>query len=193
MSNRSPATTIDEYIAEFPEETQKPLREMRALIREVAPAATETISYAIPTFVLNGNLVHFAGYQHHVGFYPAPSGMTAFESELSRYKRAKGSVQFPLSEPLPADLIRRMVAFRVQEQMARAKPRAARMPDESGFPPGLASPARRALAAAGYERLEQLAGVRESELAGLHGMGPKALGQLREALAARGLTFAAEA
>ena len=116
MTERSQATTIDEYIAEFPPETQALLREMRALIHEVAPEATEAISYAIPTFDLAGkHLVHFAGYAKHIGFYPVPSAMTAFQDELSPYRRGKGSAQFPLTEPLPTELIRRIVEFRVGE------------------------------------------------------------------------------
>ena len=116
MANRSTATTIDEYIAEFPPGTQEALAEMRALIKATAPDATETISYAIPTFDLRGrHLVHFAGYEHHVGFYPMASGIAAFKDELGVYKSAKGSVQFPLSRPLPADLIRRMVESRIAE------------------------------------------------------------------------------
>jgi uncharacterized protein YdhG (YjbR/CyaY superfamily) len=116
MTDRPTASTIDEYIDGFPEETRQVLEEMRTIIREVAPGATETISYAIPTFDLNGkHLVHFAGYAKHVGFYPVPSGMSAFSEELSAYKRGKGSAQFPLSQPLPADLIRRIVQFRVDE------------------------------------------------------------------------------
>lgn len=117
---RSTATTIDEYIAGFPAETQRVLQEMRELIAATAPGATETISYAMPTFDLNGrHLVHFAGYPHHIGFYPIPTGMAAFADELSRYKTGKGSVQFPLGEPLPRDLIRRIVGFRVGENLAR--------------------------------------------------------------------------
>lgn len=116
MADRSTASSIDEYIAAFPAEVQTVLQEMRAIIREAAPEAIEAISYAMPTFRLNGNLVHFAGFARHVGFYPAPSGIEAFQSELSTYKYAKGSVQFPLDKPLPADLIRRIVAFRVKEK-----------------------------------------------------------------------------
>ena len=117
---RSTATTIDEYIAEFPPETQSALEEMRTLIRAAAPDATETISYAIPTFDLNGrHLVHFAGYAKHVGFYPVPSAMTAFADELAPYKSGKGSAQFPLGRPLPADLIRRIVEFRVGENLKK--------------------------------------------------------------------------
>jgi len=121
MSSRSSAASIDEYIAEFPPETQKVLEEMRALIKATAPDATETISYAIPTFDLAGkHLVHFAGYAKHVGLYPTPSGLVAFEEELKPYKAGKGTAQFPLGTPLPEDLIRRIVEFRVDENMRRA-------------------------------------------------------------------------
>jgi uncharacterized protein YdhG (YjbR/CyaY superfamily) len=121
MESRSAAQSIDEYIAAFPPETQAVLQEMRALIGASAPDATETISYAIPTFDLNGkHLVHFAGFAKHVGFYPVPSGMEAFKEELRPYKQGKGSVQFPLGQPLPADLIRRIVEFRVGENTRRA-------------------------------------------------------------------------
>jgi uncharacterized protein YdhG (YjbR/CyaY superfamily) len=120
MSGRSTATSIDQYIAGFPATTQKVLEELRALVRDSAPGAVETISYAMPTFDLNGrHLVHFAGYEKHVGFYPIPSGIEAFKKELEPYKQGRGSVQFPLNQPLPTDLIRRMVAFRVEENTAR--------------------------------------------------------------------------
>jgi len=115
MTPRPAAGTIDEYIAEFPSETRTMLEEMRALIRESAPGATETISYAIPTFDLNGRLVHFAGFKHHVGFYPTGRGVEAFKEELAPYRSGKGSVQFPIGKPLPADLIRRIVEFRVEQ------------------------------------------------------------------------------
>ena len=114
-------TTIDEYIEAFPEPAQSRLTELRLLIREVAPEAQEKISYQIPTFYLNGNLVHFAVHARHIGFYPGPSGIAEFKDELSRYKSAKGSVQFPLEEPLPQDLIARMVKFRVDEANMQKK------------------------------------------------------------------------
>lgn len=121
MPARSMAGSIAAYIAEFPPETREALEEMRAIIRQAAPEATATISYAIPTYDLNGrHLVHFAGYARHVGFYPGASGIAAFREELAGYKSAKGSVQFPLDRPLPADLIRRIVAFRVEESNHRA-------------------------------------------------------------------------
>ena len=120
MAERSKSVSIDEYIMEFPPETQAVLEEMRALIRATAPGATELMSYAIPTFDLNGkHLVHFAGYAKHVGFYPGASGVAAFREDLKVFKSSKGSVQFPLGSPLPADLIRRIVAFRVEENSGK--------------------------------------------------------------------------
>ncbi len=110
-------TTIDEYIATFPVGIQDILRKMRQVIREAAPGAEETISYQMPTFKLNGrNLVHFAAYKRHIGFYPVPSGIAAFEKELSSFKLSKGAVQFPLDEPVPFNLVRKIVAFRVKEE-----------------------------------------------------------------------------
>lgn len=124
MEKRSTATSIDEYIAAFPTETRQVLQEVRTVIRASAPGATETMSYAIPTFDLNGrHLVHFAGYKNHVGLYPGPSGIEAFKEELSLYKSAKGSVQFPLDQPMPTDLIRRIVEFRVEEESRARKSR----------------------------------------------------------------------
>ncbi|MBI5870312.1 MAG: DUF1801 domain-containing protein [Actinobacteria bacterium] len=121
MTNRSAAKSTDEYIRDFPPEVQKVLEEMRALIKALAPDATETISYAIPTFDLNGkHLVHFAGFKKHIGFYPEPSAMEEFAEELKTYKSGKGSVQFPLSQPLPKDLIRRIIEFRIKENLSRA-------------------------------------------------------------------------
>lgn len=112
---------IDEYIGTFPQEVQEKLQNVRQTIHEAAPEAEEAISYQMPTFKLNGNLVHFAGYEHHIGFYPVPTGMEAFKKELSQYKTGKGSVQFPLDQPLPLDLIRRIVEFRVKENLAIKK------------------------------------------------------------------------
>ena len=112
---------IDEYIRQFPPETQLVLNELRQLISEAAPQAQEKISYQMPTFYLKGKLVHFAAYKNHIGFYPAPSGIAAFQKELSTYKGAKGSVQFPLNKPLPLDLIREIVEFRVNENLKNVK------------------------------------------------------------------------
>ncbi len=121
--------TIDEYIARFPSDVQAVLRRIRGIITDAAPEAEEAIKYQIPTFVLNGNLVHFAAFAHHVGFYPTPSGIEQFKDALAAYHSAKGSVQFPLDEPIPYGLIKKIVKFRVQENrdkvVARteAKPR----------------------------------------------------------------------
>lgn len=112
--------TIDEYIALFPKEIQTSLETMRKTIKNAAPDSTETISYQMPTFKLNGkNLVHFAAWKNHIGFYPIPSGMEKFKKELSTYKSAKGSVQFPFSKPLPLTLITKIVKFRVEESIKK--------------------------------------------------------------------------
>jgi len=119
--SRSSARTIDEYIQEFPPKTQKVLRGLRRTIKAAAPEAGESINYAIPTFTLNGNLVHFAAFEKHIGFYPTPSGIAAFKKELAAYESAKGSVQFPLERPLPLRLISRIVRFRVAEQLMKGE------------------------------------------------------------------------
>jgi uncharacterized protein YdhG (YjbR/CyaY superfamily) len=113
--------SIDEYIATFPEDVQKILKEVRATIKAAAPEAEEKISYQMPTFALHGNLVHFAAFKNHIGFYPAPRGIEAFAQELSVYKGAKGSVQFPIGQPMPLDLISRIVKFRVTENIKNAE------------------------------------------------------------------------
>jgi uncharacterized protein YdhG (YjbR/CyaY superfamily) len=113
--------SIDEYIALFPKDIQKKLEELRATIKAAAPDAKEKISYQMPTFDLYGNLVHFAAHKNHIGFYPTPSGIDAFKNELSVYEGAKGSVQFPLNKPLPLKLIRKIVKFRVSENVEKAK------------------------------------------------------------------------
>lgn len=114
-------TSVDEYIAAFPADVQERLRQMRAVIREAAPEAQEKISYQMPTFFLHGNLVHFAAFKTHIGFYPAPRGIEEFKDELAVYEGAKGSVRFPLDQPLPLDLVRRIVQFRVADQLQNAK------------------------------------------------------------------------
>ena len=110
---------IDEYISSFPKETQKLLELLRATIRKAAPEAEETINYGIPTFTLDGNLVHFGAYKNHIGFYPAPSGIIAFKNELSSYEGAKGSVKFPIDKPLPLNLVTKIVKFRVKENLGK--------------------------------------------------------------------------
>jgi uncharacterized protein YdhG (YjbR/CyaY superfamily) len=113
--------TIEEYIAQFPEEIQEILQKLREEIKKAAPEATEKISYQMPTFYYHGNLVHFAAYKKHIGFYPTPSGIEAFQEEISKYKWAKGSVQFPINKPIPYDLVRQIVLYRVQENEGNVK------------------------------------------------------------------------
>ena len=111
---------MDEYIGTFPKNVQVILGKLRQTISKAVPEAVEAISYQMPTFKLNGkSLVYFAGYKNHIGFYPIPSGVEAFKQELSPYKKGKGSVQFPIDKPLPFDLVRRMVQFRVKEKRER--------------------------------------------------------------------------
>ncbi len=120
MNSNIPAT-VDAYIASFPPEIQTLLEQVRQTIQQAAPEATEAIKYAMPTFVLNGkNLVHFAAFKNHIGFYATPSGHEEFKEALSRYKSGKGSVQFPIEEPMPLELIQQMVAFRRKEYLEKA-------------------------------------------------------------------------
>jgi uncharacterized protein YdhG (YjbR/CyaY superfamily) len=116
----SEPNTIDQYIATFPPDVRARLEKVRQAIRKAAPKAAEAIKYRMPTFVLNGNLVHFAGYARHIGFYPTPSGIAAFKPELDRYENAKGSVQFPHDQPIPIALIQKITRFRVKEKLAKA-------------------------------------------------------------------------
>ncbi|MGE5676729.1 MAG: iron chaperone [Pseudomonadota bacterium] len=114
------ANSIDEYISQFPAEVQEILIKLRNIIREAAPGAEEKISYQMPAFVLHGNLVYFAAFKKHIGFYPTPSGIEAFREELSGYKGAKGSVQFPIDKPIPYELIDRIVRYRVKENTCKS-------------------------------------------------------------------------
>ncbi len=119
-SQKTKITTIDEYIAMYPEEIQQKLSQLRAVIKANAPGAVERISYQMPTFSQNGNLVHFAVHKKHIGFYPAPSGIEVFSKDLSAYEGSKGAVRFPLDQPIPYDLVGRIVAYRVKENQAIA-------------------------------------------------------------------------
>ena len=118
---KSAPATIDAYISASPADTQAILQKIRATIRKSAPEATEAISYQMPTFKLSGNLVHFAAFKSHIGFYPVPSGIEKFKKELAPYPQGKGSVQFPLDKPIPYALIGRIVKFRVKENLEKAK------------------------------------------------------------------------
>src|SRR5512139_2106359 len=129
-TTRTAPRSIDDYIAGFPSDVQEILEKVRAAIRKAAPAAEEAIRYQIPTFTLNGNLVHFAAFKKHIGFYPTPAGIEAFRDELSAYEGAKGSVKFPLDRPIPLALIGRIVKFRAKQNQegtsARTKKGSAR-------------------------------------------------------------------
>ena len=113
--------TIDEYLSSFPEEVRSVLQALRQVIKEEAPEAQETIKYRMPTFTLYGNLVHFAAFKSHIGFYPTSSPMETFKKELTAYKTSKGAIQFPIDRPLPFPLIRKIVEFRVRENLERRK------------------------------------------------------------------------
>jgi uncharacterized protein YdhG (YjbR/CyaY superfamily) len=119
-TNKTTPKDIDSYIAGFPQDVQVILQELRAVIKQAAPQAEEAISYQIPTFRLKGNLVHFAAFKNHIGFYPTSSGIEKFKNELSAYKLARGTVRFPLDRPLPLGLISKIVKFRVKENLERA-------------------------------------------------------------------------
>jgi len=122
-ADRAVAKDIDEYIARLPKETRAISQRVRAAIRKAAPDAEEKISYQIPAFFLEGNLVHFAAYRNHIGFYPGAAGIEKFKSELPSYETAKGTVRFSLDRPIPFDLIERMVKYRVKENLDAAEAR----------------------------------------------------------------------
>jgi uncharacterized protein YdhG (YjbR/CyaY superfamily) len=157
---------------------------MRATIRKSAPTAIEAISYGMPTFKLNGNLVHFAGYNAHIGFYPAPSGLRAFREQISLYKNSKGAVQFPLDKKLPLKLVADIVRFRVRENTVEELKQSG-----AGIFSGISAPARRALESKGIKTLRQLARMRESQVMELHGMGKTTIPKLKALLKAEGLAF----
>jgi uncharacterized protein YdhG (YjbR/CyaY superfamily) len=204
---------IDSYIATFPVAIRGKLQKIRETIQKAAPAATEKISYGMPTFFLEGNLVHFAAYKNHIGWYPTPSAITAFQEELSVYQNAKGSVQFPLDQPVPLDLISKMVQFRVRENLEkkaakkniRVCPEGHRYTKSSdcpvcpvceqrkkpteGWQAPLSAPARRALEQKGIHSLEALSQFREADILALHGIGKTSLPLLRKALAAGDRSF----
>ena len=125
-ADKTKVGNIDTYIASFPADTQKLLKQIRETIKEAAPDAEEKMGYGIPTFTLQGNLVHFASFKNHIGFYPAPSGIVAFRKELVAYKNSKGAVQFPIDKAIPFGLIAKIVKFRVKENLAKAKAKKSR-------------------------------------------------------------------
>jgi len=187
-TSNSTSKDIDLYIAGFPAETQQVLEQVRAAIRKAAPDASEIINYGIPTFFLDGNLVHFAGYKNHIGFYPTPSAIEAFKKELSVYEGAKGSVQFPLDKPMPFSLISKITRFRVKQNTDKAAKTNKKI-NKKSFLSGLGAPARRALENNGISTLKKLASFSEAEILALHGMGPSSIPKLLSALKDAGLSF----
>jgi uncharacterized protein YdhG (YjbR/CyaY superfamily) len=168
------ARSVDEYIGSFPKPTQRLLQQMRRTIHSAAPEATEAIKYGIPTFVLNGNLVHFGGFENHVSFFPTSAPVEVFKRELSDYETTKGTIRFPLDKPLPLALIRKIVLYRV----SRANP-FHRLP----------APAQRALAEAGIKSVKDLSKKTQRQISGLHGVGPAVIATLRAILRKEGLAF----
>lgn len=156
---------------------------MRTLVLKEAPGAEEVMKYGMPTIQLYGkNVVHYAAYAHHIGFYPAPSGLEEFKKDISTYKHSKGAVQFPLDKPLPKALITRITRFRVAETHARYG-------TQNPFST-LGAPAQRALKEAGITDLKKLSKYTEDELLHLHGLGPSSIPKLKKALAEVKLAFA---
>lgn len=214
MTKKSPSTKspIDDYIGRQPAEIQPALKNMRAIIKNAAPNAKEVISYQLPAFKINTVLVYFAGFKNHVGFYPTPSVISHFEKQLSNYKHAKGSVQFPLNKALPEQLIKRMVKFRLKKDNEYLKAKSLRYcrnghtyykssecpvcpvceknrKPVAEFMQTFAAPARRALENAGVTNLTQLAQFSEKELLSLHGMGPSSIPKLKLLLKRNGLSL----
>jgi uncharacterized protein YdhG (YjbR/CyaY superfamily) len=182
--------TIDEYISLHPPKVQDILQKVRMVIKKAAPDAIEAIKYQLPTFVLNGNLVHFGAFKNHIGLYPAPSGLSEFKQELSVYESGKGSIRFPLDKEIPFDLIRRIVEFRVMENLEKLSSKSKKNTNSHHiFPDFLGAPAKRALENNGIKTLKQLSQYREQEVLKFHGIGPSSLPKLREALRSENLSF----
>jgi uncharacterized protein YdhG (YjbR/CyaY superfamily) len=177
-------TPVDEYISSFPRTVQQALGRMRRAVLKAVPDADQVIAYGIPTFKLAGrNIVHIAGWETHVGLYPSPSGIDAFAERTAIYQSGKGTLRFPLDEPLPVALITEITAFRVTEELNRLRPSNRPIRNVPG------KPAQQTLAAAGVTTLGQLAKLTERQVAELHGMGPKALSFLQDELQRNGLSF----
>lgn len=212
MTTKKQINAIDLYIADFPSATQKLLQQVRTTIRKAAPEAEEKIGYGIPTFVLYGNLVHFAGYKYHIGFYPGASGIATFSKEMSAYKQSKGAVQFPLNKAMPLALITKITKYRVKQNIEKEKEKnlrtcpkghqyykssdcptcpicEARRKPTRGFLSTLSAPAMRALESKKIKTVKQLSKFSEAEIRQLHGIGPSTIPKLRSALKSEGLSF----
>lgn len=211
--------SIDEYHSSFQKDIQKILQQLRQAIKQVAPNAIETISYNIPTFKQNKNLVHYAAYKGHIGFYPTSKPLTVFKEELVKFKTSKGAIQFPINEPLPINLIKQIVKFRLTEDNEIALKRidssnkktlrtcknghqyykSSDCPTcstceeiqkpKDGFLSLLCAPARRALEHANIRTLKQLSKFSENDVLKLHGIGKTTIPILKRALENAGLMF----
>lgn len=178
---------VDQYIDGFSGETQKRLKQIRDIIRGAAPQAEEYFAYGMPGYRVFGKpLAYFAAFKNHIGLYALPSGHSKFKERLAKYKGGKGSVQFPNNEPLPATLIKQMVAFRWKENKALAEAKAKPGDD---FMSQLSAPAQRALVNIGIKSLKDLSRYTEEEILKLHGMGPSSVPKLKNALKKGGLKF----
>jgi uncharacterized protein YdhG (YjbR/CyaY superfamily) len=185
-------TVIDNYISGFTPEIQKKLHQFRSIVLKIAPKATESMGYGIPTFKLDGNLVHFAAYKNHIGFYPAPSAIKAFSNELKQYEQSKGAIRFPLDKPLPVGLISKIVKFRVKENIEKGRSKttkkSVKTSQESIFS-ALSRPAQGALANKGIKSAKQLSRLSEKEILSIHGIGPASIPALRKILNKNHLSF----
>ena len=183
---------IDQYISSFPDPVQKRLQQVRKTIKKAAPEAEELISYAMPAYRLHGMLVYFAGFKNHIGFYPVPSGIKAFEKELAAYKASKATAQFPHDKPIPFELIAKIVKFRVEENLKKAETKTASKTTKSSSTDPfstLPAPAQRALKNREIKTLQQLSHFSEKEILTLHGLGPGSIPKLKAALQKAGLDF----
>lgn len=205
---------IDAFISGAPSASRVKLTELRTLLKKLVPEAEETIAYGIPTLRLNGNLVHFSGYRHHIGFYPGADAIAYFKQEIAQYPSAKGSVQFPLDEPLPVQLITRMVQFRVKQQMTKSKPQKGTKKicpqghaflktsdcptcpvceklkkPQSGLYAHLSAPARRALENGGIHEIKDFSKYTKSEVLAMHGIGMRAIQTIEKLMAGEGIQF----
>jgi uncharacterized protein YdhG (YjbR/CyaY superfamily) len=208
-----PSPLIDSYIEAFPLKTIQLLNQVRRTIQQLVPDAEETMKYGIPTYVFHGNLVHFAGYKNHIGFYPGAAGIEAFKEQFKDYEWSKGAVQFPIDKPMPLKLITQIVKYRIQqnlEKSSRSKQQRtcvnghrfiktsdcptcpqceATQKPSSGFLSTLGAPARRALEREGIGTLKKLSKYSVEEVLQLHGIGKTSIPKLIAALQSEGLSF----
>ncbi len=183
--------SIDQYHASFPKPIQEILQKLRLTIQQAAPKAVETISYNMPCFKQNRNLVYYAAHKEHIGFYPTSKPLVFFKDALVSYKTSKGAIQFPLNKPLPIALIKKIVKFRVEEDNSTKIVVTKKAPKEpkGGLLTLLNAPARRALENAGIKTVKQVSKYSEKEILQLHGMGKSSIPILKDALDKAGLQF----